>query len=56
MYYVILNHTNPTVSLMLDGWGCPLRFHHRKQAIEAGEGAVNDGEAWEYLVVQEIER
>ncbi len=56
MYYVILNHTNPTASLMLDGWGCLLWFRHREQAIRAGMGAVNDGDAWEYLIVQAIER
>ena len=56
MYYVILNHTNPTVSLMVDGWGCIIKFKFLKAAIQAGEGAVNDGDAWEYLVVKEIER
>jgi hypothetical protein len=56
MFYVILNHTNPTVRLMVDDWGCLLCFRHKSQAIKEGEYAVNNGDAWEYLVVQAIER
>ena len=55
MYYVILNHTNPTVSLMLDDWGVLLWFRHKNQAIKAGEYAVNNGDVWEYIVVQAID-
>ena len=51
MYYVIINHTNPTVDVLKDDFGCILKFRDRKWAILAGEGAVKDGECWEYMVV-----
>ncbi len=37
MYYVILNHTNPTVSLMVDSWGCIIKFKFLKAAIQAAK-------------------